>query len=162
MSFLAFSSNRFLFGHYRSLKKEIEQGYVCCRNWWAAFKVGIWRPSPLLRTPASTKMFSLESACFPWRKKEGWSRHRHSFTCSHGCFLTHRLFPPLPPPYPRVGIADPDPSHARRGRNQDLGQWELSLPRRNLNPATSIIFLNADPVPQGLPWCPNICKTQSS
>lgn len=27
------------------------------------------------------------------------------------------------PPFPRMGIADPDPSQTRGGRNRDLGQW---------------------------------------
>lgn len=72
------------------------------------------------------------------------------YSCSSGCFLTHGLFPPLPPPYPRMGIADPDPRHARRGGNLGLGQWStrrVVSTQQEFEPSTSIIFLDEDPVP---------------
>ena len=157
MSFPSLSSNRFLFGHYKSLKKEskVILQHICCRKWWATFKVGSWRPLPSLRTPATITTFSLESTHLPWGTEKEQAQHHHNFTGITGCLLTPPwLFLPSLPLYLRMGIADPDPSHARRGRKQDLGQWharyELSLLRRNLNPAPSITFLNEDPIPQGL------------
>lgn len=45
-------------------------------------------------------------------------------TISHAAIAASSLqaFSSPPPTYPRMGIADPDPRHARRSGNQDLGQ----------------------------------------
>lgn len=58
----------------------------------------------------------------PPRIKEQRHQCRY-FTCSNSHSFTQPGLP-CPPPYPRMGIADPDPSHARKGKNQDPGQWD--------------------------------------
>lgn len=107
----------------------------------------------------------LREHTFSPRDREGAGTHHHNFTGIAGCLLTPRLFLPSLPPYPRVAIADPDPSHARRGRKQDLGQWHarrIVFTQKKSEPCSQHYFLKCRPNTTRSPWCPNTCKIQSS